>query len=140
MPEPKLTYILDGHNVLYAMRQAFLEQLAEGHPGTAAREELIRRLVRALSPSGPAVFLYFDGREPGIESPSEQLRVIYPGGDGDQRADKAILEQVKEHLRAGKQAQLVVVTRDLKLARRARKRGASVMGPGEFFEAWKLDT
>ncbi|HUH00313.1 MAG TPA: NYN domain-containing protein [Gammaproteobacteria bacterium] len=138
MPAPPLTYILDGHNVLYAMRQAFLEQLAEGHPGTAAREELIQRLARAFIPPGPEVFLYFDGSAPGTESPSEQLRVIYPGGEGDQRADTAILEHVNEHLQAGKEAQLVVVTRDIKLARRARKRGASVLEPAEFFEAWKL--
>lgn len=71
MPARRLTYILDGHNVLYTMRQA-------------------------------------------------------------------ILEQLKEHLRAGKEAQLVVVTRDIKLARRARKRGARVLEPGEFFEAWNL--
>ena len=138
MPAPRLTYILDGHNVLYAMRQTFVGQLAEGHPGTAAREELIHRLVRAFVPPGPDVFLNFYGSEPGTESPSEQLRVISPGGEGDQRADKAILEHVKEHVRAGKEAQLVVVTGDIRLARRARKRGASVLEPGEFFEAWRL--
>lgn len=134
MPAPRLTYIIDGHNVLYAMRQAFVGQLADGHPGTAAREELIHRLARAFTPPGPEVFLYFDGSEPGTESPSEQLHVIYSGGEGDQRADKAILRALADGENEG--VPVTVVTRDTRLARRARKRGAAVMDPGVFFEAW----
>ncbi|MFU8822263.1 MAG: NYN domain-containing protein [Gammaproteobacteria bacterium] len=134
MPETTPTFILDGHNILYAARPAFLEHLVDGHPGTAAREALVQRLLLAFASPGPEVCLYFDGSEPMTEARSDRVRVIYSGGDGDQRADRAILRQVSLHAAAGEVAALVVVTRDIKLARRARKRGASVMAPGAFLE------
>jgi predicted RNA-binding protein with PIN domain len=132
------TYLIDGHNLLYAARQSFLDHLVDGHPGTAAREELVRRLVAAFATLGQAVFLYFDGSEAKTELRSAQVQVIYPGGAGDQRADTAILKHVSRLAAAGDGGRggdgtpIIVVTRDLKLARRARKRGADVMAPGEF--------
>ncbi len=132
MPDATPTFILDGHNILYAARPAFFEHLVDGHPGTAAREALVQRLLLAFAAPGPAVYLYFDGSEPVTEARSARLQVIYSGGEGDQRADRAILRQVSAHAVAGDGAAVVVVTRDIKLARRARKRGASVMEPGAF--------
>ena len=132
MPETTPTFILDGHNILYASRPVFLENLVDGHPGTAAREALVQRLLLAFASPGPAVSLYFDGSEAMTEARSDRVRVIYSGGDGDQRADRAILRQVSMHAAAGDVAAVVVVTRDIKLARRARKRGAGVMEPGVF--------
>jgi len=138
VPGPLFTFILDGHNILYAARTAFLEQLADGHPGTAAREALVQRLLRVFTAPEHEVFLYFDGSEPQREYRSGHLQVIYSGGAGDQRADRAILRHVTERAARGDAATVVVVTRDIKLARQARKRGASVMAPGEFLEAWGL--
>jgi hypothetical protein len=126
------TYLIDGHNLLYAVRQGFLDHLVDGHPGGAAREELVRRLVGAFVAADQAVFLYFDGSEAKTEIRSAQVQVIYPGGAGDQRADAAILRHVAQLAAAGEGTPIIVVTRDLKLARRARKRGADVMAPGEF--------
>jgi hypothetical protein len=130
----KITYLLDGHNILYALRQAFIEQLVDGHPGTAAREELAERLRRAFARPGPAVFLYYDGGEAHAESRSAQLQVIYSGGDGEHRADRAILGHLRQLAESAPVAPVVVVTRDIALARRARKRGASIMAPEEFAE------
>lgn len=133
-------YLIDGHNLLYACRQAFLGQLADGHPGTAARAELVRRLVAACPAPGPALVVYFDGAEPNTHSPAKSIDVIYSGGDGGQRADNAILKHVNKHVAdTSRDTQLVVVTRDIKLARRVRKRGARVIDPGEFLKAWKID-
>lgn len=134
-----LTHILDGHNILYACRQAFLEHLVDGHPGTAARVELVRRVVAAFPAPGPEVRVYFDGSEAGTESPSPNVQVIYPGGDGEQRADRAILKYVAELAGQGGTTPVLVVTRDLDLARRARKRGASIVAPGDFLREWQLD-
>jgi hypothetical protein len=134
------TYLIDGHNLLYAARQGFLEHLVDGHPGTAAREELARRLVDAFVDADQAVFLYFDGSEANTEIRSAQVQVIYPGGAGDQRADAAILKHISRLVAPGDgggdgdATPVIVVTRDLKLARRARKRGADVMAPGEFLD------
>lgn len=138
-PTQSLTYLIDGHNLLYACRQAFLDQLADGHPGAAARAELVSRLVAARPAPGPTLYVYFDGAEPNAHSPANNIHVIYSGGDGEQRADYAILRHVTEHVAdTSRDTQLVVVTRDIKLARRARKRGAEVMAPGEFLHAWKI--
>ena len=132
------TYIIDGHNLLYAARQSFLDYLVDGHPGTAAREELVRRLVASFIAPDQAVFLFFDGSEAKTALRSDQVQVIYPGGEGDQRADAAILKHLSR-LNAAAAGNaggmpIIVVTRDLKLARRARKRGAEVMAPGEFLD------
>jgi rRNA-processing protein FCF1 len=76
--------------------------------------------------------------------------VIYPGGVGDQRADRAILTALREQVgpdaaarNAAEHASVceaiepaamrVVVTRDIRLAKRARRRGATVIDPAAFF-------
>lgn len=127
-------FIIDGHNLLYALRPQFAAQLADGHPGGAAREALMEMLVAAFTGPRQAVRVYFDGGTAHAERRSEQVEVIYPGGKGDQRADKAILQVLDG--RENDRSPVTVVTRDIKLARRARKRGATVMDPGVFFEAW----
>lgn len=99
----------------------------------------MRRLVAACPAPGPALFVYFDGAEPNTMSAANNVQVIYSGGAGDQRADRAILQHVNAHFAGAGGAQLVVVTRDIRLARRARKRGAEIMAPGEFLQAWRLD-
>lgn len=139
VPEQFFTFILDGHNILYATQPAFLEQLVDGHPGTAAREALVQRLLREFTTPDHEVLLYFDGNDAHRESRSERVQVIYSGGEGDQRADRAILRTVTEHAASGDAATIIVVTRDIKLARRARKRGAGIMAPAEFLEAWRLE-
>lgn len=127
-------FIIDGHNLLYALRPHFAAQLVDGHPGGAAREALVEMLVAAFTGPGQAVHVYFDGGTAHSERRSAQVEVIYPGGEGDQRADKAILRALADGENEG--VPVTVVTRDIKLARRARKRGAAVMDPGVFFEAW----
>jgi rRNA-processing protein FCF1 len=126
--------LIDGHNLLYAMRPRFAAQLVDGHPGTAAREALVAQVVALFDQPGQAVRIYFDGGEAHAERRSEQVEVIYPGGAGDQRADRAILAALAHHRQAVDDAPgAVVVTRDIKLARRARKRGATVIDPAAFF-------
>jgi predicted RNA-binding protein with PIN domain len=126
-----LTLIVDGHNVLYALRHRFTAQLVDGHPGTAAREALVQRLLSQDWTPDQEVLLYFDGAEATVEARSPQLTVIYSGGQGEQRADRAILARLNEALGSGRDVPVYVVTLDRDLARRARKRGARVLGPAE---------
>ena len=123
--------LVDGHNLLYASRTRFAAQLLDGHPGTAAREALVQQLVAVFDQPGQLVRVYFDGSEAHAEQRSAQVEVIYPGGAGHQRADRAILDLLRE-LGSNDVDAAVVVTRDVKLARHARRRGASVVDPAEF--------
>lgn len=124
--------LIDGHNLLYALRPRFAAQLVDGHPGTAAREALVAQLVAAFDQPGQVVRVYFDGGEAHAEQRSAQVEVIYPGGEGDQRADRAILAALPQRGQTPL-ADAIVVTRDIKLARRARKRGATAIDPAAFF-------
>jgi len=137
----KSLVLIDGHNLLYAMRPRFAAQLVDGHPGTAAREALVAQMVAAFDQPGAVVRIYFDGGEAHTEQRSAQVEVIYPGGTGDQRADRAILAALAHRIEAESGAEPqepagrpspIVVTRDIKLARRARKRGATVIDPAAF--------
>jgi len=123
--------LVDGHNLLYASRTRFAAQLLDGHPGTAAREALVQQLVAVFDQPGQLVRVYFDGSEAHAEQRSAQVEVIYPGGAGHQRADRAILDLLRE-LGSNDVDAAVVVTRDVKLARHARRRGASVVDPAAF--------
>lgn len=129
---PMPTLLIDGHNLLYATRPAFAAHLVDGHPGTAAREALIEWLLRSFTPPGPPVTLYFDGHEALTEARSARVEVIYSGGEGSQRADRAILKHLARLAATDPDAPVTVVTRDIQLARRVRKRGAAVVDPVEF--------
>jgi len=123
--------LVDGHNLLFASRTRFAAQLLDGHPGTAAREALVQQLVAVFDQPGQLVRVYFDGSEAHAEQRSAQVEVIYPGGAGHERADRAILDALRA-LGSNDVDTAVVVTRDVKLARHARRRGASVVDPAAF--------
>ena len=123
--------LVDGHNLLYASRTRFAAQLLDGHPGAAAREALVQQLVAVFDQPGQLVRVYFDGSEAHAEQRSAQVEVIYPGGAGHERADRAILDALRA-LGSNDVDTAVVVTRDVKLARHARRRGASVVDPAAF--------
>lgn len=142
--------LVDGHNLLYALRSRFAVQLFDGHPGAVAREALVEQLATVFDKPGYEVRVYFDGGEACTEKRSAQLWVIYPGGVGDQRADRAILAALREQVgpdaaarNAAEHASVceaiepaairVVVTRDIRLAKCARRRGATVIDPAAFF-------
>ena len=125
--------LVDGHNLLYAARARFAAELVDGHPGTAAREALVEYLAGVFTAPGAEVRIYFDGGAAHAERRSEQVEVVYPGGDGGQQADRAILAALRDRSWGQSPGPVpVVVTRDIKLARRARKRGATVVDPGKF--------
>ena len=121
--------LVDGHNVLYALRGVFVEHFVDGRPRSDAREALATRLAAAFEQPGAAVRLYFDGSEANVERRSDTLEVIYSGGVGEGRADQAILDDIKRRSRAGSVDPLGLVTSDLKLARLAQRRGVTIIAP-----------
>lgn len=129
---PMPTLLIDGHNLLYATWALFGAHWEDEHPRRAAREALIAWLLSRLEGEGLDTALYFDGPAANVAARSPSLAVVYSGGEGAQRADAAILRHLARLSADAQAAPVTVVTRDLKLARRARKRGAVVVDPVAF--------
>ena len=126
------TLFIDGHNVLFELEDIFGQYFVDGFPGTRARGEFGNCLTRIFDKPGADVLLYFDSDEPKQHSLSDQVRVMYSGGKGENRADEAILKHLMVFNQSGSSALLCLVTRDADFARQAREMGVIIMHPEEF--------
>ena len=129
------TLFIDGHNVLFELKDIFGRYFVDDLPGTKARVEFASRLTRIFDKPGADVLLYFDGNDPKQHSLSGQVRVIYSGGTGDHRADEAILKHLMVFKQSVSSTPLCLVTRDVDFARQAREMGVIIMHPEEFAES-----
>ena len=116
----------------FATREVFAAHWVEDYPGREARAALVEWLLARFADSDTQVTVYFDGPAALVEARSASVCVVYSGGEGSQRADAAILQHLARLAAADAPTAVTVVTRDLKLARRARKRGAVVVEPRVF--------
>jgi hypothetical protein len=144
------TLLVDGHNVLYLLPALFRPYHdAQGQPTGRARQALAERL-QALAARHPSlhVDLWFDGPAHDTRSLSEQVRVHFSGGIGTDRADGAIVAQLR-HLgdslsavdrpRAGARPpatdapsrRVTVVSADSEVRSQVSALGAAVMTPSE---------
>lgn len=96
LPQLRLLLVVDGHNLLLSHPDLFQGALENGQPGARAREELVKRLAAALTPSRDIdIRLYFDGPERSETDRTPRLKIIYSGGgSGEQRADNAIVQDL----------------------------------------------
>lgn len=125
---------LDGHNILYRLSDVFGGFFEHGLPGMRARERLVD-LVAGIFRNAPArVALYFDGNQPGTEVHSDEVRIIYSGGEGKNRADFAMLAAMEEHQQAHPSERVLLVSSDFHLLKEAVRRGAVTMTAEEFAE------
>ncbi len=123
---------VDGHNVLFVMAQCFGPYLdRRGTPKHEARDVLRQRLQKAFgSEHTVMVRLYFDAPTASEDVLNERFRVLYAGGQGADRADRAILRDLGYRSPVDEVA-LRVVTRDLALARAAHDLRALRVDPQE---------
>ncbi|MGA1315350.1 MAG: hypothetical protein ACO3YN_00285 [Rubrivivax sp.] len=147
------TLVVDGHNVLHLLPALFRPYHdAQGQPTGRARQALAERL-QALAGRHPTlhVELWFDGPAHDTRSLSEQVRVHFSGGSGSDRADGAIVAQLR-HLcdskavtdpnrqdakspgAEGSVRQVTVVSADTEVRDQVLALGAAVMLPAEL--AW----
>ncbi len=126
------TLFIDGHNVLYTLKNIFGRHFVDNHPGSKARIEFANCLTRIFNKPGSEVALYFDGSDPRVQSLSEQVRVIYSGGTGEHRADEAILKHLSHSIQSSQSTSFCLVTKDADLARQASAMGATIIHPEEF--------
>jgi hypothetical protein len=122
--------LIDGYNLLHAFFQPFHD---DAEPGQKAREELTNALVRIFgSRQNCLARLYFDGPVRESFQASDQVRVVYSGLTGDNRADRAILEDLQPGYREETVTPRCVVSDDKGLARKAHELKAGTMQTLEF--------
>ena len=122
--------LLDGHNVLFGLQSRYRRPQDHVYPGRQAREWLVGDLVR-LAADRPTcrVRIVFDGPERSDASASANVTAIYSGGEGEHRADKVLIEELRFFRQASEAAAVLLVTNDNSLAGEAARLGARALAP-----------
>jgi hypothetical protein len=114
-------YFLDGNNLIGRERKT-------GRPTDDDADALVREVADRLRGARARAVIFFDGPSGRRPATLGSLSVRYPSSGS---ADSEILATLA---RSGSPAEVVVVTADRELARRARDNGARWMAPEDF---WK---
>ena len=126
------TLLIDGHNVLHALKSTFGSYFENNIPGKKARKELTRRLRELVDlHQNISVDLWFDGPEEVDVTVNEKIRVRFSGGSGQDRADKKIRESLAylESVKLIKNC--IVVSEDREVLASAKEFNAIQMDPNE---------
>src|SRR5262245_27997057 len=119
-PVSKRLFILDGHNIIFAL--GALQSLQTSERGEEARTLLIESLEGFARRRGDRVLVVFDGRGPDgpASGPSSSLvEVVYSRGTGG--ADRLILDEAGRRAERGEA--VTVVTDDVRTLARLLPRG-----------------
>lgn len=132
-----LILLLDGHNVLFGLPARYSPPRGQSRTDAEKRECVARDVARLLAPN-PAVraWIVFDGKTQSDRRAAPNVRVSYSGGEGEHRADKALLDNIRFFQTADPETALLLVSNDRDLCARARRLGAKTMGVlelGAFF-------
>jgi hypothetical protein len=124
--------LMDGHNVLFGLQGRYLPPQGAAVYNAATRARLVEDVVRLAAPS-PAcrAWVVFDGPTRNESTPARNVRVTYSGGEGEHRADAALLDNIR-FFRAGGEFPILLVTNDNDLASEARRLGAQTLSAREF--------
>ena len=132
MDDRRVVLAVDGHNVLFLTKDYFQDCLdSDGCPGSRARTSLVTQLASAFKQAIEVeIRVYFDGEDASLYSHSDQVTVLYSGGQGRNRADDAILKDI--HYQQGQGEPLIrIVTRDMNLATQALGYNAERVDPDD---------
>lgn len=128
--------LVDGHNLLHKVKPFIGRQYFD--PGTGpnakARAYLIEKL-RTLIDLHPNINceLWFDGPEDTEWRESDRLKVLFSGGQGENRADARILESLHGLTFRGIKAEYIVVSEDRDILKKSEACNAVGMSPVEFW-------
>ncbi|MBR4654901.1 MAG: NYN domain-containing protein [Kiritimatiellae bacterium] len=125
LPPGGTILMLDGWNIVFNSK--FREDDAH-----AAKQHFIEA-VRSYALAHPDDFtwLIFDGPEEN-SSAEGGFRLSYTGGDGEQRADRLIIDYLHQLRILGSKIAATIVTNDKALAKKAAAYGAAVRAVKEF--------
>ena len=124
--------LIDGHNVLFGLQGRYLSPQGAAVPTGAARARLVEDVVRLMS-DRPAcrAWIVFDGPSRSESTPAGNVRVTFSGGEGEHRADAALLDNIR-FFRASGEIPILLVTNDNDLLASARRLGARTLSALEF--------
>ncbi len=125
--------LLDGHNVLFGLQARYMPPRGKAVPDREKREKLVSDVVRITAPN-PAMraITLFDGHTRSDSNPSPNVRVIYSGGEGEHRADKVLIDQIRFLKSVDADAAVLLVSNDNDLCREARRLGAKDIAVADF--------
>jgi hypothetical protein len=125
--------LLDGHNIVFGLPARYMPGRGKSVSDAQKRQHLIDDLVRITEPN-PAMrsILLFDGHTRSDSDPSPTVRVSYSGGEGEHRADKVIIDQIRFLKGAYPDATVLLVSNDNDLCKDARRLGAQNLSVLDF--------
>lgn len=124
--------LIDGHNVLFGLQGRYFSSQGAAVPTGTARTRLVEDVVR-LATDRPTcrAWVVFDGPTRSESTPTVNVRVTYSGGEGEHRADAALLDNIR-FFRAGSDFPILLVTNDNSLSREAQRLGATILSALDF--------
>ncbi len=117
--------LLDGHNILYSLRDIFGADYDNGHPGQRARQRLAGMVEKLLKDRGNLqAKVCFDGPDARSVRISPNVTLEYSGGSGPNRADELILSRLLFKDLKTLDQKVFVVTDDRQVRQGALQTGA----------------
>jgi len=131
--------LLDGHNLLFGLKDIFSPDYENGYPGRKARQRLVD-LVAKLVRARPNVLtkICFDGPAGASAKVAPNLEVFYSGGQGQNRADELIVSQLQFTGLKDLAQKVFVVSDDREVRRGILRTGASYV-PCDLFAVFLSD-
>ena len=128
--------LIDGHNLLHKIR-ALIDPIhfdTKSGPNRLARNLLIGKL-RDLVESQPSINceLWFDGPEDTEWRENDNLRVLFSGGTGDNRADSRIIESLNSLAYRRIEGEIFVVSDDGGVLNKSKEFKGIGVSPVEFW-------
>lgn len=116
--------LIDGHNALFGMPSRYQPPRGTRRTEAEKRELLVADVQKLFAPlPGATVRIVFDGAQPQEKSVSPMVSVLYSGGEGRHRADKALIDQIR-FLAGTLKTEVLLVSDDLELRAAAARLGA----------------
>ena len=130
-----LKFIIDGHNVLFSLKHQIGHLYQEDIPKKEAREYLISKLKK-LTDTYTNIYcdLWFDSSDESDISISNNLRVLFSGGQGANRVDKKIIQAINADSLINKKIKLIVVSADNEIKKESKMHKKISMHPLELMQ------
>jgi len=123
--------LIDGHNVLFGLQGRYMPPQGAAVPTAAARDRLVQDIVR-LTGDRPTcrAWIVFDGPSRSESTAASNVRVTYSGGEGEHRADTALLDNVR-FFKGTSGIPVILVSNDMSLCTETRRLGASTLSAAD---------